>query len=72
MIMQHIYLYNSYCSPFLGYQETKLFLTLIKIIIWKAHGVPKLVIVIYPEHQEEEETLSNRKHMIGSLYPIET
>ena len=36
----------------------------IKIIIWKARGVPQLNDVAHPKHPEEEETSPNRNHII--------
>ena len=34
----------------------------IKIIIWKAQGVPQSNSVAHPRHPEEEETSPNRNH----------
>ena len=36
----------------------------LKIIIWKAQGVPQLNNVVHPKHPEEEETSPNKNHII--------
>ena len=37
-----------------------------KIIIWHAKGVPQLNNIAHPKHPREEETSSNRNHIITS------